>query len=188
VKAVIALLVLFTFLVGSALAEPEETFGSMWTSNTKTEDGRGYLRGFVRGYVEGKKWGLDQIEGILPYVRFETTMRIDKEQIESKLFMENLYYGRAVEEENLTKTVDQVTQWYQDPQNRKVDWSKLVDLAIGQVNGAHVNYIRHQLRWLQDVSTRKRIDWFHTIDPATGEGPVTYYDKDGKIVRTELVR
>jgi hypothetical protein len=188
VKTAIALLVLIAFPICPVLAGSDEPSGSLWIHNAKTPNGRNYLHGFVRGYIEGKKWGLDLVEGVLPHAQFDTTSRIDRKQIESKLFMETLYYARALEEENLKKTVDQVTQWYQDPQNQRIHWGKLVDLAIGQVNGVHLNYIQHQLRWLQDISTQGRIDWFHTIDPATGEGRITYYDEKGRIIRTELVR
>jgi len=187
-KRVISLFILFGFSAFPALAETADTIGSLWTHNTKTPNGRNYLNGFVRGYIEGKRWSLEMMEGILPHARFDTASRIDKRQIESKLFMETLYHGRALEEENLKKTVAQVTQWYQDPQHWRISWSKLVDLAIGKVNGVHMNYINCQLRWLRDVSIHKRIDWFHTIDPATGKGRINHYDENGRIVRIELVR
>lgn len=187
-KRVISLLVLFGLSVLPALADIDNTSGSLWIHNTRTPDGRSYLNGFVRGYLEGKRWAVEMLEEILPYARFDSSLRMDKRQIESKLIMENLYYARALERENLKKTIDQVTQWYQDPRNSRISWIKLVDLAIGKVNGVHTNYIRHHLKWLQDVSIYNRIDWFHTIDPATGEGLITYYDQNGRIIRTELVR
>lgn len=176
-----------TLSVCLAVAETNETSGSLWIHNAKTPNGKQYLQGFVRGYVEGKRRGIDLIEGILPHADFEPGSRINKKQMESELFMETLYYARALEEENLKKAVDLVTEWYRDPQNRLIGWGKLVELAIGRVNGVHTNYTEHQLRWLQDVSNHKRVDWFHTIDPATGEGRVDYFDENGGIVRTELV-
>lgn len=181
-------LIIFGLSICPVLAGSDESSGSLWIHNAKTANGRNYLLGFVRGYIEGKKWGLDLIEGVLPDAQFDAASRIEKKQIESKLFMETLYYARALEEEKLEKTVDEVTQWYQDPQNQTINWTKLVELAIGRVNGVHLNYIQYQLKWLQDASTHGRIDWFHTIDPATGEGRVNYYDKEGRITRTELVR
>ena len=187
-KMVVSLLVLFGISICPAPTRAEDTRGSLWIHNAKTPNGRSYLNGFVRGYVEGNRWGLNMMEGILPYARFDPASRIDKKQIESNLLMETLYYARALEQENLEKTIDQVTQWYRDVQNRRISWSKLVDLAIGKVNGVHMNYIQHQLRWLQDVSIHRRIDWFHTIDPATGEGRVIYYDENGRIAKTEWVR
>ncbi len=187
-KTLISLLILLAFSVFPTLTKGDDTSGSLWTHNAKTPNGRSYLNGFVRGYIDGKKWGLEMMEGILPHTRFDAASRIDKKQIESKLFMEAMYYGRALEEENLEKTVDQVTQWYRDPQNRRISWSKLVELAIGKVNGVHTNYVRHQLRWLSDVSIHRRIDWFHTIDPATGKGRINYYDQTGKIIRAHVVR
>lgn len=187
-KIAISLLVLFGICIGPAPTRADDTSGSLWAHNAKTPNGRSYLNGFVRGYIEGNRWGLDLIQGVLPHAHFDAASRVDKRQIESKLLMETLYYARALEGDNLKKTVDQVTQWYQDPQNRRIGWGRLVDLAIGKVNGVHMNYIGYQLRWLQNASNQRRIDWFHTIDPATGEGRVNYYDENGMIVRTEWVR
>jgi hypothetical protein len=183
---------LVIFLLGLSVcpvsAESEITGGSVWIHNAGTPDGRSYLDGFARGYIEGNRGSLERVEAILAHATFDPASRIDRKQIESKLFMETLSYARALEEENLKKAVDQVTRWYQDPKNRMISWGKLVDLAVGEVTGLHRNYVDHQLRWLQEVTTNKRIDWFHTIDPATGEGTVITYDTHGKIVRTELVR
>jgi hypothetical protein len=188
IKTTIALSILFSLSVLSASVKADSTSGSLWTHNAKTPNGRSYLNGFVRGYIEGKQWGLVMMEGILPYMEADTPSRIRKKQIESKLLMETVYYSRALEEENLKETVDQVTYWYRDSRNGRISWSKLVDLAIGKVNGIHRNYTAYQLRWLQDVTIHRHINWFHTIDPATGEGEVRYYDRDGRIERVELIR
>lgn len=179
--------VLFGLSILPAPGQADNTSGFLWTQNTKTPNGRSYLDGFVRGYIEGKKWGLEMVKGTLPHAHFDSSSPIDKSQLESRLFTETLYYDRVLEEENLKKTVDLVTQWYQDRQNWGISWNKLVNLAIAQVNGFHVNYITYQLRWLRDLSTQKRIDWFHTIDPATGRGQVKHYDRSGRITRVELV-
>ncbi|MBW2057426.1 MAG: hypothetical protein JRH07_11920 [Deltaproteobacteria bacterium] len=186
--AVSVWLLLLAVTICPVLAAAGETSGSLWTDNAKTAAGRSYLDGFVRGYIEGNRLGLDLLQGILPYARFDPGSRIDKNQLQSKLRMQALYYARALEGETLRKTVDQITKWYEDPRNQRILWGKLVNLAIGKVNGLHPNYIRYELKWLQETSAGKSIDWFHTIDPATGEGRVNYYDKNGRIMRTEWVR
>lgn len=186
-KMLIALWVLFWIPFFSAPAEPGAPDGLLWTQNSKTSNGRSYLEGFVRGYIEGKRWGIEMMEATLPHAQFESTAPIDEGQIESKLFMDRAHYARALEEGNLTATIDLVTEWYRDPQNSGIRWVQLVELAIGKVNGFHLTYVTYHLKWLQDRSIHKRIDWFHTIDPATGKGEVKYYDEGGKIVRVELV-
>lgn len=188
VRMIILVFLLFGLLILPALADEIVTDGFLWTHNAKTPTGQSYLNGFVRGYIEGKRSGLEMMEGTLPYAQFDSSSPIDKKQIESKLLMETLYYSRALDEENLKMTIDLVTEWYHDSQNWKISWSKLVDLAIGKANGFHRNYVRYHLKWLRDVSIHKRIDWFHIIDPTTGEGQLKYYDKDGRIVRIELVK
>jgi hypothetical protein len=175
-------------LVVSHSAESTETNASLWRHDIDTANGRHYLSGFVRGYIEGRRWGIDMMEGILPYAQIDPSSGVNKKQLESRFFLETVHYRRAVEEPNLQNIIRQVTQWYQDPRNRDITWTKLVDLSIGKVNGFHSNYVEHQLRWLQQVSTQKRIDWFHTIDPATGEGKVTYHDETGRILRVEWVK
>jgi len=180
--------ILFGTLIFSYGAGAADTAGELWIHNRKTANGKHYLSGFVRGYIEGRRWGIETMEAILPYAEIHPSTRIDKKQLESRFFMETLHYGRSVEESNLENIIHQVTQWYEDPRNWEISWTKLVDLAIGKVNGFHVHYIEHQLRWLQESSTQKRIDWYHSIDPATGEGKVTYYDKNGQILRVEWVK
>jgi hypothetical protein len=187
-KRVLLLLTVLGCVVLPVLAEPDNTDGSLWNHNAKTPDGKSYLDGFVRGYIEGRRWGIEMMEGTLPYARFDFSSPIDKNQIESRLLMETVYYSRALEETNFKTTVDQVTEWYQDAENWRITWIKLVDLAIGKVNGYHMTYIRYQLKWLRESSNQKRIDWFHTIDPATGKGLVKHYDKEGKVVRVEVVK
>jgi len=149
-KRLIALLVLFWIPFFSAPAEPGDPDGLLWTQNAKTSNGRSYLEGFVRGYIEGKRWGIEMMEGTLPHAQFESTSPIDREQIESKLFMEKLHYTRALEEENLTATIELVTEWYRDPQNGSIRWIQLVELAVGKVNGFHMTYVTYHLKWLQD--------------------------------------
>ena len=100
-RRIIVFLVVFGLSIYPVLAGSDESSGSLWIHNTKTPNGRNYLQGFVRGYIEGKKWGLDLIEGMLPHAQFDTASRIDKKQMESKVFLETLYYARALEEENL---------------------------------------------------------------------------------------
>ena len=187
-KRLILILTLLGLSLSPAWAETDDTSGSLWTHNAESQNGRDYLNGFVRGYIEGKQWGIEMMEGILPHAQLDASARIQKDQIESRLFLESLHYAQAVEGENLQKAIEQVTQWYQNPTNARISWIKLVDLAIGKVNGFHGNYVQYQLKWLQDVSLHPRIDWFHTIDPATGTGRVTFYDKNGGIERIEWVR
>ncbi len=186
-KKVILLLVLFWMFFFSAPGEPSDPDGRLWTENAKTSNGRSYLEGFVRGYIEGRRWGIEMIEGTLPYVQFELSSPIDKEQIESKLLMETSYYVRSLEAGNLEATINLVTQWYQDPQNWRITWSKLVELAVGKINGFHENYVNYHLKWLRDLSIHRRINWFHTIDPATGAGQLRFYDEEGKIIQVEWV-
>jgi hypothetical protein len=169
-------------------ARSEDSSGSLWLHNANTVEGKSYLVGFARGYIEGKQQGLDLIGRLLPYARFDPTTRIDREEIESRVAGETRYGILVVEGENLGSAVDQVTEWYQDGQNQDIAWDKLLELSIAKTGGAHDNYVQYQLNWLRDLSHNGQIDWFHTIDPGTGEGPVSYYDKAGKIVRMELVR
>lgn len=187
-KKTILICLFVSSLVVPLCAESADTQAGLWTHDTETVNGRHYLSGFVRGYIEGRRWGIDMMEGILPYAQIDPAAGVNKKQLESRFFLETVHYRRAVEESNLEKIVRQVTHWYQDPRNKNITWTKLVDLSIGQVNGFHSNYVEHQLRWLQQASTQKRIDWFHTIDPATGEGKVTYHDATGQILRVEWVK
>jgi hypothetical protein len=168
--------------------EAADTAGELWIHNRKTPNGNHYLNGFVRGYIEGRRWGIETMEAILPYAEIDPSTRIDKEQLESRFFMETLHDGRSVEESSLENIIHQVTRWYEDPRNWEISWTKLVDLAIGKVHGFHAHYIEYEIRWLQESSTHKRIDWYHGIDPATGEGRVTYHDKNGQILRVEWVK